>query len=127
MRWLADTHLLIWAAISPEKLSPEAEHLLSDPSQEILFSTASIWETAIKQGRRHPDFHLDPVTLRDGLLRAGYSELLISSEHAVHVARLPPFHRDPCDRLLVPQASVEGLLLLTADTTVARYAGTKLI
>ncbi len=125
MRVLADTQLLIWAAISPSKLSAEAESRLSNRDDQIFFSTVSIWETAIKHGRGHTDFFMDPATLRLGLLQAGYSELLITSEHAIAVATLPPIHRDPFDRLLAAQARVEGLVLLTSDTTLARYPGVR--
>ncbi len=123
MRLLADTHLLLWAALSPEKLSAEAEARLNGRGDQVFFSTVSIWETAIKHGRGHPDFFMDPTALRLGLLRAGYSELLITSEHAIAVATLPPIHQDPFDRLLAAQAQVEGLMLLTADARLARYPG----
>lgn len=127
MRVLADTHLLVWSAISPERLSAAAQASLEDPQNEVIFSTVSIWETAIKHARGRPDFILEPSTLRLGLLDVGYRELLITSEHAIAVTHLPPLHGDPFDRLLVAQARVEGLVLLTADTTLARYPGVRLV
>lgn len=125
MRLLADTHLLIWTAISSGKLSASAKGLLEDPGNEVFFSTVSIWETAIKQGRGYPDFAMDAAALRNGLLRSGFPELPIISEQVIGVANLPPIHRDPFDRLLVAQAQREGLLLITADVKLASYSGVR--
>jgi PIN domain nuclease of toxin-antitoxin system len=88
-----------------------------------MFSSASLWEVAIKRGLGRDDFRVDPRLLRRGLLDNGYSELPITSEHAVAVDGLPPFHKDPFDRMLVAQATVEGIALLTADPWVAQYPG----
>jgi PIN domain nuclease of toxin-antitoxin system len=70
-----------------------------------------------------PDFRVDARVLRRGLLENGYGELAIAEDHAVAVLNLPPLHRDPFDRMLVAQATVEGVLLLTADALVAQYPG----
>ncbi len=78
---------------------------------------------AIKNALGRPDFRVDPRLLRRGLLDNLYAELPVEGSHAVAVDLLPPLHRDPFDRLLIAQAQVEGLLLLTADATVARYPG----
>jgi len=94
---------------------------MGNPANELLFSPVSLWEVAIKFGAGKLDFQVDPTLLRRGLLDNDYSELPISSEHAVSTHRLPPIHKDPFDRLLIAQAMVEGILLLTSDTTVARY------
>ncbi len=94
---------------------------MGSPANELLFSPVSLWEVAIKFGVGKLDFQVDPRLLRRGLLDNDYSELPISSEHAVSVHRLPPIHKDPFDRLLIAQAMVEGILLLTSDATVARY------
>lgn len=96
---------------------------MEDPRNELLFSSASLWEVAIKRGLGRPDFRVDPRLLRRGLLDNGYSELPITSEHAVTVDGLPAIHKDPFDRILVAQSMVEGIALLTADPMVARYAG----
>jgi PIN domain nuclease of toxin-antitoxin system len=88
-----------------------------------MFSAASLWEVAIKRGLGRSDFRVDPRLLRRGLLDNGYSELPITSEHAVAVDGLPPIHKDPFDRMLVAQAMVEGVALLTADPLVAQYPG----
>jgi PIN domain nuclease of toxin-antitoxin system len=89
----------------------------------FLFSAASVWEIAIKASLGRDDFTVDSRVLRRGLLDNGYEELPISGAHAAAVADLPLLHRDPFDRLLVAQAQVEGITLLTADALVARYPG----
>jgi PIN domain nuclease of toxin-antitoxin system len=119
--FLLDTHLLLWAAGPIERLSSDARLLIDDPDNELVFSTASIWEVAVKYGRGRDDFKADPRLLRRGLLDNLYRELLITGEHAVAVASLPPLHRDPFDRMLVAQSLVEGIMLLTTDPLVAQY------
>ena len=121
MKLLLDTHLLLWAAASPERLSAAALSLLNDPAHELVFSAASLWEIAIKCRLGRKDFRVDPRLLRRGLLDNGYLELPITSEHAVATHSLPPLHKDPFDRILVAQAMVEGVELLTVDPIVAQY------
>jgi PIN domain nuclease of toxin-antitoxin system len=123
MKFLADTHLLLWAAGQSSRLSSSALRMISDPNNELLFSAASIWEIAIKRGLGRDDFQADPRLLRRGLLDNGYTELPIRSDHVVAIASLPPIHKDPFDRLLVAQATVEGITLLTADSVLAQYPG----
>jgi PIN domain nuclease of toxin-antitoxin system len=120
---LLDTHLLLWTALCPERLSLEARQILADRQNDLIFSVASLWEIAIKRGLGRADFLVDARLLRRGLLDNGYHELAITSEHAVAIDGLPSLHRDPFDRLLVAQAMVEGITLLTADPQVARYQG----
>ncbi|MFZ1108777.1 MAG: type II toxin-antitoxin system VapC family toxin [Rhodomicrobium sp.] len=121
MKVLLDTHLLLWAAGQPEKLPPETRNLLEDPETDVVFSVASLWEIAIKRGLGREDFQVDARLLRRGLLENGYQELPIKGEHAVAIGGLPSIHKDPFDRILVAQAMVEGVMLLTADPLVARY------
>ncbi len=123
MRFCLDTHLLLWAAGDPNRLTPESRDLLGDPATELLFSTASIWEVVIKNALGRSDFRVDPGQLRDGLMQNGYSELAIRSEHALAVGLLPPIHTDPFDRILIAQAQVENITLLTTDSKVAHYPG----
>lgn len=123
MKLLLDTHLLLWAAGMPERLSAPARAIIEARDSELFFSVASLWEIAIKRGLGRTDFQVDPRLLRRGLLDNGYSELPIASEHAVAIDSLPPLHRDPFDRLLVAQATVEGIALLTSDSLVAQYPG----
>jgi PIN domain nuclease of toxin-antitoxin system len=118
---LLDTHLLLWAASEPERLSTKARTLLLDPSNQLLFSAASLWEISIKNSLERADFKVDPRRLWRMLLVNGYRELPVSSEHTVAVNELPPLHKDPFDRILIAQARVEGLLLLTVDKAVAKY------
>lgn len=123
MTLLVDTHLLLWAAGEPQRLSRKARRLLDDPDSQLWFSAVSLWEVAIKHGLGREDFRVDPRRLRRGLIDNGWRELTISSEHAVATLDLPPLHKDPFDRMLVAQAQVEGLALVTSDDLVARYAG----
>jgi PIN domain nuclease of toxin-antitoxin system len=123
VKLLLDTHLLIWAADSIERVPTGARALMADPENELLFSVASIWEVAIKCGLNRPDFQIDARMLRRGLIDNGYCELPILSEHVVAINALPSIHKDPFDRLLVAQAMVEGIALLTNDATVAQYQG----
>ncbi|TPN31738.1 type II toxin-antitoxin system VapC family toxin [Mesorhizobium sp. B2-3-3] len=123
MKLLLDTHLLLWAASEPDRLPFAALAEIEDPSNELLFSAASLWEVAIKRGLGRDDFTVDPRLLRRGLFDNGYRELPVTSEHAVAVDGLPPIHRDPFDRILVAQANIEGITLLTTDNIVARYPG----
>ena len=123
MKFLLDTHLLLWAAARPEMLSAAARALMEDPQNSLQFSAASLWEIAIKNGLGRSDFKVDPRLLRRGLIDNGYGELPVISAHAVAVDSLPPIHKDPFDRILVAQATVEGIALLTADAVVAQYPG----
>jgi PIN domain nuclease of toxin-antitoxin system len=118
---LLDTHLLLWAAGEPQRLSAKACTLLLDPANQLVFSSASLWEIGIKNGLERPDFNVDPRRLWRLLLVNGYRELPVTSEHTIAVNDLPPLHKDPFDRILVAQARVEGLTLLTADKMVAKY------
>jgi len=123
MKLLLDTHLLLWAAGDPAKLSKSARTLLSDPNNDLIFSAASLWEITIKRALGRPDFRVEPRLLRRGLLDNGYIELPITSEHALATDTLPALHKDPFDRILVAQAMVEGITLLTVDSLVAKYPG----
>jgi PIN domain nuclease of toxin-antitoxin system len=123
MNLLVDTHLLLWAAGEPQKLSRTARHVLEDANAQLWFSVASLWEVAIKHQLGREDFHAAPRRLRRGLIDHGWRELAVLSEHAVAIEDLPPIHKDPFDRMLLAQAQVEGLILLTSDEIVAQYTG----
>ena len=123
MRLLPDTHLLLWLVEEPPDLSAKARDLLEDDTNEVVFSVASLWEVAIK-------FALGGLISRSILGCCGAAcwttvlpELPVLAEHALATVSLPPIHKDPFDRLLVAQASVEGFVLLTADPILARYPG----
>ena len=123
MKFLLDTHVLLWAAGQPDRLSAATRRLLNNPSHELLFSAASLWEIAIKKTLGREDLRVEPRLLRRSLLDNGYLELPVTSQHAVGIDSLPPLHKDPFDRLLLSQALSEGVTLLTADEQLARYAG----
>ena len=126
MKFLLDTHLLLWAGISGDapsspSLSVDARALIDDATHRLYFSPASVWEVAIKNALGKPEFRVDPHLFRRALLDNGYIELPITSEHTAHVANLPDHHKDPFDRLLIAQATVDGITLLTSDATLLAY------
>jgi PIN domain nuclease of toxin-antitoxin system len=120
MRLLVDTQILLWAAAEPNRVPAGAADLMNAEANELNFSVACLWETTIKNGAKRPGFQVDTHRLRNGLRQAGYAELAIEAEHVL--LALPPIHRDPFDRIMVAQAAVEGLTLLTADSMLARYS-----
>ena len=95
MKLLLDTHLLLWAAGEPQRLSKPARRLIGNPDNELLFSAASLWEVAMKGRLGREDFKVDTRLLLRGLLDNGYSELPIISDHVVATESLPLLHRDP--------------------------------
>lgn len=121
MRFLLDTHLLLWAASGSARLPKDARRLIEDAGNTPLASVASLWEVAIKHALRRDDFRANPHLLRRALLDNGYEELPIDGPHVVTAGDLPMIHKDPFDRLLVAQAIVEGVQLVTADATLAGY------
>jgi PIN domain nuclease of toxin-antitoxin system len=123
VKLLLDTHLLLWSAGYPEKLSKKAAELIDAKENELFFSSANIWEVVIKRALGREDFKVDPRVLRRGLFDNGYSELPIASEHVVAIENLPLIHKDPFDRVLIAQAQVEGITLLTVDPKIAEYSG----
>ncbi len=116
MRILLDTHILIWAVTTPERLGSEAETAIRDPANEVLFSAASIWEIAIKAALRRRDFETRPEFVAEEARDIGFIELLVNSSVASRVADLP------LDRLLVAQAIAEPAILFTADARLSAYS-----
>ena len=123
MKLLLDTQLLLWAAGNSKRLTATARKLLNDPGNSLFFSAASLWEITIKNSLGRRDFRVEPRVLRRGLLDNGYTELPITSQHAVSVEGLPDIHRDPFDRLLLAQALSEGITLVTGDALLATCPG----
>ena len=123
MKLLLDTQVLLWAAGNSRRLTPSARKLLNDPGNELCFSAASLWEITIKNSLGRTDFRVEPRVLRRGLLDNGYTELPVTSQHAVGVDGLPDILRDPFDRLLLAQALSEGITLVTGDALLATYPG----
>jgi len=118
---LLDTQLLLWWAIEPSWLPAGTASLLADPAQPLVLSVVSLWEVAIKSSLGRADFQVEVAALRLGLLGQGFRELPVRADHALAVQHLPWIHRDPFDRLLVVQAQLEGLRLLSADRALVAY------
>jgi len=119
--YLLDTHVLLWAGTGSSRLPGATTAILEDPGTDVRFSVVSLWEIVIKSQLGRSDFRADPEAVRAHARLAGMPELQITAEHVLEVMRLPALHRDPFDRLLVAQARVEGLILLTADRAVLEY------
>jgi PIN domain nuclease of toxin-antitoxin system len=122
VRVLLDTHVWLWMWGEPEKLRNQARSILEDPESELGVSAVSAWEIAIKEaaGRlRLPTSAAD--WLADPRHRRDIQDLPITFEHAARAGTLPPHHRDPFDRMLVAQAQLEGLVLMSADPALAAY------
>ncbi|MDG6474232.1 type II toxin-antitoxin system VapC family toxin [Glaesserella parasuis] len=122
MKILLDSHILLWLAWDKkENLSPQVVELLDDPTSEIYFSLASLWEIAIKSSLGKPDFDIDVEALEQGLIQVGCRMLAIELPHILKQAQYPFIHRDPFDRLLMAQAEVENVFFMTADTMILKY------
>ena len=118
MRYLLDTHILLWAAI--DRLPKKAIPYFSEEN-ELYFSPASIWEVVIKSALKRDDFRIDVNEFYYALLSAGYKELPVTSKHTLAIASLPDIHKDPFDRLLLSQAITEKMDLITADVKLSKY------
>ena len=112
---------MLWAALQPRRLPARAAKLLGSCDADASFSVATLWEVAVKTSLGRPDFNADAAKLRRWLLSERFAELTIAPSHLLKVAPLPWHHRDPFDRLLVAQAQVEGISLLTADAALNAY------
>ena len=117
MRLLIDTHVLIWWAHA-EPLAADAHNAIGDPDSDVLVSVASIWEAEIKVAAGRLRLGRE---LADEATAHGFGSLDIRVEHAVAAARLPSHHGDPFDRMLVAQAQLEGLTIVTRDPVFSRY------
>jgi len=123
MRFLLDTHFILWLPIGGVGIGRTAKTIIDDSANGFVFSAASLWEIALKRARYGNNFAYDPRTIRAEMLQNGYEELSVQGSHVVAVDTLPYIHKDPFDRLLIAQAMIEGITLLTADATIARYPG----
>lgn len=122
MRLLLDTHILLWALAEPERLDADTRAVLEDAGNDVLFSAASLWEIAIKAGLGRPDFTVEPDVVLRAARETGFTELPVHAEATAVVARLPAYHRDPFDRLLIAQAMAEAVPLETADPLLPPYS-----
>lgn len=118
MKILLDTHALLWAIGSPERLSSKAHDAISSLKNTVYFSPASIWEIAIKQHEKKLDA---PPELLSSITRTGFAVMNISIYHADRAGRLPRLHGDPFDRMLVAQAIEDDLVLATRDSRLGGY------
>lgn len=118
MRLLIDTHIALWLMRDAPELSVAARNLIK-AADEVFFSSASMWEAAIKASIGK--LPLDPVRFEEQLLLAGIQPLAVTWAHCLKLRELPPHHRDPFDRMLVAQALSEPLHLLTHDAALAAY------
>lgn len=121
MRLLLDTHVLLWAMLNSPALGDDAAALLESSDHEICFSAVNVLEIAIKDSLERPDFRVDAHAVATNAVAAGFLPLAIDVRHTANLRLLPPLHKDPFDRLLLSQAQVEGLTLLTRDAAVLRY------
>ena len=122
MRALIDTHVLLWWVLDLPRLSTEGRLIVEDGANELLFSTASAYELTIKAQSGRLTLPEPPERYIPSRLAAtGVSPLPIELSHATRAGSLPPIHRDPFDRMLVAQAQIEGLPILTADPAISRY------
>jgi PIN domain nuclease of toxin-antitoxin system len=123
MRVLLDTHALIWWATSDPRLSRRARDLIQDPANEIVVSVISALEIAIKAGRGSLTIGGSARQfVDDEVLASGFHPLPLTFDHAVRVYDLPPIHRDPFDRVLVAQADVEAIPIVTDDALIRQYS-----
>ena len=118
MSYLLDTHVLLWALSSPEKLSPKARRAIENRAHKILVSAASLWEISIKKSLGKLRV---PETLLEHIAEQQFDLLDINAKHVVQTERLPLFHKDPFDRLLIAQTQCEKLTLITRDTKMEQY------
>ena len=118
MRLLLDTHALLWWLADDPRLADRAREAIADPASSVFVSAAVAWEIAIEQalGRLEP-----PEDLSVRLARERFEELAITIVHALRAGELPPHHSDPFDRVLVAQAELEGLTLVTRNARIAQY------
>ncbi|OCB01944.1 twitching motility protein PilT [Acidithiobacillus ferrivorans] len=124
MNLLLDTHIALWAITDSPKLSQKARDLIQSPKSSVWISTASLWEIAIRHALGRGDMPVSSPEALRYFQESGYQLLPIEAEHAIAVEELPAHHQDPFDRLLVAQALVEPMRLLTHDPLVARYGDT---
>ena len=122
MRILLDTHCWLWLQATPERIPGDVLEALASPENDLFLSAASAWEIAIKYGLgRLPLPHPPHQYVQSRMATSGAAPLPVEIRHAVQVASLPSHHRDPFDRLLIAQAQLEHLTLLTADAQLEAY------
>ena len=124
MNLLLDTHVALWAITDNPKLSQKARELIQSPKTTVWVSAASVWEIAIKHTLGRGDMPVSSQAAVDYFRKSGYRFLAVEVEHTVAVEDLAAHHQDPFDRILVAQALVEPMRLMTHDPLVALYSDT---
>jgi PIN domain nuclease of toxin-antitoxin system len=123
VRFLLDSGVWLWSIASPERINSRAYEVLRDDNNEVYFSAVTSWELSIKAGNRRLKLPAPPEECIPAFMaKQGLIPLAISHLHTVKVFDLPAYHRDPFDRLLIVQAMVEGMTILTNDREFERYA-----
>jgi PIN domain nuclease of toxin-antitoxin system len=118
MQYLLDTHVILWWLTEPKKIKPKSYKIICDKSNKIFLSSASFWEMAIKKSLGRLSL---PHNLVETLISEGFEMLNITPEDALSVADLPLLHADPFDRLLIMQAKLHDLVIITSDEKMATY------
>jgi PIN domain nuclease of toxin-antitoxin system len=119
LRLLLDTHVLLWWLADDRKLAKAGREVIANPDNDVHVSSASVWEAAINVALGRLEIELDD--LEDAIVQNGFRPLPIGFRHAVTAGRLPSVHGDPFDRMLVAQASVEELRVVSHDRVFERY------
>lgn len=122
MTLLLDTHTFLWWLRDDHRLGRRARQSIARAQSAVLVSAASVWEIAIKAGLEKLKWPSRGPALADAIDACGFVELAITGKHAALVAELPLHHADPFDRLLIAQATIEGVPLVTCDDLFRRYA-----
>lgn len=118
MRLLIDSCVLVWWLGNPASLAKEAREAIADPTNEVYFSAASVWELGLKIRKGKLTM---PIDFASVLSADGFSPLSVTVDHAARSLTLPALHEDPFDRLLVAQAIAEGLVMVTRDEVIRDY------
>ena len=119
MRLLLDSNALFWFVIEPETLSEQAFATIDDPDSEVYYSAVNMWELAIKRAKGKLKF--DDIQMLEAVGEQNFVELPVTSRHGLEAAALPPYHAYPFDRMLIAQARLEGLILVTIDRQFRQY------
>ena len=121
MKYLLDTHIILWAGFDVKRLSRKAKSILENPENALYFSPVSLWEVSIKHEKHPKQMAITSERVWEIAIKMGFIELPVRSRHGVNIANLPDIHNDPFDRMLITQARSDGLYLLSHDDKVIAY------
>jgi PIN domain nuclease of toxin-antitoxin system len=122
VKYLLDTHIFIWWITDNPKLSPNIRSVVSDDGNELYLSTASIWEMMIKSKLQKLQLTDDPKTFIKEQVKINSINILdVKMEHSLETYELPDIHKDPFDRILIAQAKIEKLTIITTDSYIVEY------